>query len=48
MPLFTEDVEVIGTNGVRPGEAEWYTNREAAKKWVEGDWEGWGDLRLAL
>ena len=30
MELFTPDAEVIGTNGLRPGGDEWYTNRDAA------------------
>ena len=48
MQLFTADAEVIGTNGIRPGVDEWYTDRTAARELVEGDWEGWGDLRLDL
>jgi ketosteroid isomerase-like protein len=46
MELFTEDAEVIGTNGVRPAEGEWYMDRKAARELVAGDWEGWGDVRL--
>lgn len=46
MNLFTLDAEVIGTNGVKPGVDEWYTNRTAARELVQGDWETWGDLRL--
>lgn len=46
MQLFTEDAEVIGTNGVKAGEGEWYLNRASARKLVESDWQGWGDLRL--
>ncbi len=48
MELFTQDAEVIGTNGVKPGVDEWYTNRASARELVEGDWAGWGDLRLDL
>jgi ketosteroid isomerase-like protein len=48
MELFTEDAEVIGTNGVRPGKDEWYMDRSAARELVAGDWEGWGDVRLDL
>lgn len=48
MDLFTEDAEVIGTNGVKPGVDEWYVNRASARELVVGDWEGWGDLRLDL
>lgn len=46
MELFTADAEVIGTNGVRPGEGEWYLNRASARELIEGDWQNWGDLRL--
>jgi hypothetical protein len=48
MQLFTSEAEVIGTNGVRPGVDEWYVDRASARQLVEGDWEGWGDLRLDL
>jgi hypothetical protein len=48
MELFTADAEVIGTNGVKPGTDEWYLDRASARELVEGDWEGWGDLRLDL
>jgi hypothetical protein len=48
MELFTSDAEVIGTNGVKPGVDEWYTDSGSARELVEGDWEGWGDLRLDL
>ena len=48
MQLFGSDAEVIGTNGVKPGVDEWYTDRASARELVEGDWEGWGDLRLDL
>ncbi len=46
MELFTEEAEVIGTNGVRPAEGEWYMDRASARELVAGDWEGWGDVRL--
>jgi hypothetical protein len=48
MELFNLDVEVIGTNGVKPGTDEWYMNRDTARELVQGDWESWGDLRLDL
>jgi hypothetical protein len=48
MELFTADAEIIGTNGVKPGVDEWYTDRASARELVVGDWEGWGDLRLDL
>jgi len=46
MELFTEDAEVIGTNGLKPREGEWYMDRASARTLVEGDWKGWGDVRL--
>lgn len=46
MELFTADAEVIGTNGIKPGEGEWYLDRTSARELMEGDWRGWGDLRL--
>lgn len=48
MALFTPDAEVIGTNGIRPGQGEWYLGRDAARELVLGDWKSWGDLRLDL
>jgi ketosteroid isomerase-like protein len=48
MELFTKDAEVVGTNGIKPGMDEWYTDRTSARELVAGDWEGWGDLRLDL
>lgn len=48
MELFTEDAEVIGTNGLKPREGEWYMDRASARALVEGDWKGWGDVHLDL
>jgi hypothetical protein len=48
MELFISEAEVIGTNGVKPGVDEWYMDRLSARELVEGDWQGWGDLRLDL
>jgi hypothetical protein len=48
MELFAPEAEVIGTNGVKPGQDEWYLGRSAARELVEGDWQGWGDLRLDM
>lgn len=48
MHLFREDAEIIGTNGIRPGVDEWYTDRISARELVLGDWESWGDLKLDL
>lgn len=46
MALFTDDAEVIGTNGMRPSEGEWYIDKAGARGLVAGDWEGWGDVRF--
>jgi hypothetical protein len=48
MDLFVpdDDLEVIGTGGVRPGVDEWYLGRAGARELVASDWEGWGDLAL--
>lgn len=48
MDLFGPDeaLEVIGTGGVAPGSDEWCRGRAAVRDLVEGDWQGWGDLRL--
>ena len=48
MELFTKDAEVIGTNGIKPGEGEWYMDQASARELVQGDWESWGDLRLDM
>jgi len=48
MELFTAEAEIIGTNGIKPGVDEWYTDRSSARELVLGDWESWGDLRLNL
>jgi hypothetical protein len=48
MELFLPDAEVIGTNGIKPGVDEWYTDRENVRELVQGDWECWGDFRLDL
>jgi uncharacterized damage-inducible protein DinB len=47
MQLFADDeLEVIGTNGVKPGVDEWYLDKTGARGLVKGDWEGWGDVQL--
>ncbi len=48
MELFSPQVEVIGTNGQKPGVDEWYLSRETARELVHGDWEGWGDFHIDL
>ena len=48
MDLFCDDadLEVIGTGAVAPGEGEWCLGPHAARRLVESDWEGWGDLEI--
>ena len=48
MQLFTDDagLEVIGTNGIKPGVDEWYVDKAGVRELVKGDWKFWGDLRL--
>ena len=46
--LFTENAEVIGTNGQKAGLDEWYPDRRSARELIEGDWQSWGDVRLDL
>lgn len=48
MELFTEDAEVIGTNGISPGVDEWFLGRAESRRLVRNDWKGWGDFRLDL
>ena len=44
--LLDEDIEVIGTNGIHPGQEEWHFGKDAARELFLGDWQTWGDLRL--
>jgi hypothetical protein len=46
MELFIpgDGLEVIGTNTVAPGQGEWCRGREATRKLIEEDWNGWGDV----
>lgn len=48
MKLFVpdDDLEVIGTNASDTGVGEWCLGPAAVRALVEGDWQGWGDLRL--
>jgi hypothetical protein len=41
-----QDVEVIGTGAIEPGDDEWCLGPEATSVLVKNDWEGWGDLAL--
>lgn len=41
-----DDLEVIGTGAIDPGDDEWCLGLDAACDLVVNDWEGWGDLAL--
>ena len=38
------DLEVIGTNAIKPDEGEWCRGPEAVRELILGDWEHWGDV----
>ena len=46
MELFVpgDDLEVIGTNTVGPGQGEWCRGQEATRALIKDDWEDWGDV----
>ena len=44
--LTEDDLEMIGTGAIEPGDDEWCLGLDAACDLVENDWEGWGDLVL--
>jgi hypothetical protein len=41
-----DDLEVIGTGAIEPGDDEWCLGLDAACDLVQNDWEGWGDLTI--
>jgi hypothetical protein len=41
-----DELEVIGTGAIEPGDDEWCLGLDAASGLVVNDWEGWGDLVL--
>lgn len=41
-----DDLEVIGTGAIEPGDDEWCLGVDAACDLVQNDWEGWGDLTI--
>ena len=41
-----DDLEMIGTGAIEPGDDEWCLGLDAACDLVKNDWEGWGDLVL--
>ena len=46
MELFvqSDEIEVIGTKGIRPGTEEWCRGVDAVRELIEDDWQGWGDV----
>lgn len=43
-----QELEVIGTGGIVPGDGEWCLGADAACDLVLSDWENWGDLQLDI
>jgi len=41
-----DDLEVIGTGAIEPGDDEWCLGLDAACDLVQNDWEGWGALTI--
>ena len=41
-----DDLEMIGTGAIEPGDDEWCLGIDAASDLVQNDWEGWGDVVL--
>jgi hypothetical protein len=41
-----DELEVIGTGAIEPGDDEWCLGPDATCGLVQNDWEGWGDLAL--
>lgn len=46
MELFIpgEEVEIVGTAAVRPGDDEWCLGRAAVRQLIARDWEFWGEV----
>ncbi|NHJ47978.1 MAG: hypothetical protein FK733_09335 [Asgard group archaeon] len=44
--LLDENVQVIGTNSIYPGDFEWRTGHDAAIEMFENDWKHWGKLKM--
>jgi len=46
--LMTEDVHIIGTNGVFPDTGEWQTGLDKAEELFANDWKRWGVLEADI
>ncbi|NHJ04796.1 MAG: hypothetical protein EAX90_08230 [Candidatus Heimdallarchaeota archaeon] len=46
--LMDEEVQIIGTNSVFPGEFEWRSGYKAAYELFENDWKNWGSVKFYL
>jgi len=43
-----DELEVLGTAGIDPGDDEWCLGPDAACELFQNDWLGWGDLKLDI
>lgn len=50
MELFSsgDDLELIGTNAVKPGGEEWCLGQAAVRELVGNDWKYWGEVKFDL
>lgn len=46
--LFDEQVTIIGTSSVNPGDFEWRSGHEAAIEMFRSDWLNWGDVEISI
>lgn len=44
----SDDLEIIGTNAVKPGEGEWCCGFSEAKYLISSDWQYWGDVKFEV
>ena len=46
--LFDEEVTIIGTSSIKPGDFEWRRGHEAAIEMFRSDWLNWGDVKISI
>ncbi len=44
--LMDENIQIIGTDGVYPGDREWKSGHKAAIELFRSDWKYWGDVTM--